>query len=73
MALLFVLLCQYAEARQRYLPENQREQLQHLTRSVAHRPSSDGQLEFDLLPGSAARMARRGRRDRDSALAGQRM
>jgi DNA helicase HerA-like ATPase len=31
MALLFVLLCQYAEARQRDLPESQRERLQHLT------------------------------------------
>lgn len=31
MALLFVLLCQYAEARQRDLPEDQRERLQHLT------------------------------------------
>jgi hypothetical protein len=31
MALLFVMLCQYAEARQRDLPENQREKLQHLT------------------------------------------
>jgi len=31
MALLFVLLCEYAEARQRDLPENQRNRLQHLT------------------------------------------
>jgi hypothetical protein len=31
MALLFVFLCQYAEARQRDLPENRRERLQHLT------------------------------------------
>lgn len=31
MALLFVFLCQYAEARQRDLPESRRERLQHLT------------------------------------------
>ena len=61
MALLFVLLCQYAEARQRDLPENRRERLQHLTLvEEAHRlleaPHGGGSSETADPRGKAVSM-----------------
>ena len=61
MALLFVLLCQYAEARQRDLPESQRERLQHLTLvEEAHRlleaPRGGGSAEVGDPRGKAVSM-----------------